>query len=138
LTAVAELYRHTDSGDIALVPGARIKPGDHLFMKVQGSDSAFAYIIDEDEAGKVFLLFPNPRLSPANPLAPNLQRLPMTLKGGGSLADWEVTSAGGRETITTVLMRHPNMEVERRLQELPPARADQHVQYAEVNPVSFL
>src|SRR5438132_13326301 len=86
----------------------------------------------------MLLLFPNTRLSPANPLYPNLKRLPQTLKGGGSLADWEVTSAGGRETITTVLMRHPNMEVERRLQELPPARADQHVQYAEVNPVSFL
>jgi len=36
--------------------------------------SAFAYVIDEDEAGKVFVLFPNPELSPENPLPPGSMR----------------------------------------------------------------
>jgi len=136
LAATASLYRHTDTGDERLFPGAKIAVGDHLFMKLSGSDSMFVYVVDEDDAGTIFVLFPNPSLSPTNPLAPSLDhRLPERM--GGKIADWIVTSSGGKETITVIANRRSVPELEHEIDRLPKASADRPIQYADVKPSAF-
>ncbi len=75
--------------------GDRVHPGDALFVRLQTSDSLFAYVINEDENGEVFVLFPDPSLEIGNPLPPGNHRLPGFR--GGRMTDWQVTSAGGVE-----------------------------------------
>jgi len=135
LTASAELYRHSDSGDERLTPGARIAPADRLYMTLSGSDSMYAYVVDEDLEGKIFALFPNPALSPANPLAPGEHRLPD--HQGDSVANWEVTTGGGKETITVIASRRPIPEIENVINSLPRPSVHTPVQYAEVSRSAF-
>jgi hypothetical protein len=117
LTATASLYRHGEGGDERLLPGTHVAPGDRLFMSLQGSDSMFVYVLDEDEAGHVYALFPLRGRSPENPLAPGVSyRLP-------EKAFWTITSVGGRETITAIAARTPLGTVERQFAALPQAEA---------------
>ena len=68
----ADRERHAPArdpaGDQPLLPGARIHKGDRLAMAIQGSDSMYVYVLDQDEVGNVFVLFPLPGLNLANPL----------------------------------------------------------------------
>ena len=43
-----------------LSQGSRVRPGDKLFAVIDSSQPVFAYIINRDEAGQSFLLFPLP------------------------------------------------------------------------------
>jgi hypothetical protein len=57
---------------------------------------AHVYVVNEDEAGQSFLLFPLPGQTPTNPLAPGERhRLPGTQDGQRYY--WQVTSPGKRE-----------------------------------------
>jgi len=79
-----------------LPAGGRVAPGDRLALHVQTSRPTYVYVVDEDDQGESYLLFPLPNQQPANPLpAGTSVRLP----GGSSKQPlyWQVTSAGGRE-----------------------------------------
>jgi hypothetical protein len=137
LTAAANLYRRGASGDQRLTPGARVSPGDRLYLTVRGSDTMYVYVVDEDETGKIYVLFPNPELSPANPLVPGREhRLPRTLRKVDLEADWKISSAGGKETITAIATRTSIPEIEEALAKLPKATAGP-VPYAEVDGSAF-
>jgi eukaryotic-like serine/threonine-protein kinase len=90
------LYREAGGQEIRLRPGARVEPGDKLFAEVRASVPTFVYIVNEDERGGAYLLFPLPGQSLKNPLpAGTANRLP-GVRDNKEIR-WQVDKAGGRE-----------------------------------------
>jgi hypothetical protein len=70
--------------------------GDGLFVRLRVSAPTYVYIVNEDDQGESFLLFPQPGQTIANPVpAGKTNRLPGT--SGNAEFDWQVSSVGGRE-----------------------------------------
>ena len=92
----AGLYRISDAGEAKLRPGDRVAPGDRLALQVQVSRPTHIYVVNEDDMGESYLLFPLPDQTVANPIAPGR---PVRLPAGGGKVPlyWKVTSAGGHE-----------------------------------------
>lgn len=87
----AAFFRAKPKGNERLAPGDRVTPGDELFLKFQASVPLHLYVVNEDEEGASFLLFPLPGQYPTNPIEPSQQvTLPET-------ARWVVNKAGGQE-----------------------------------------
>lgn len=102
----AAFYRHEGGRDVRLTSGARIAPGDDLSLQIQSSVPVYAYVVNEDERGNSFLLFPLPDQSLVNPLAPGV-RHEMPGKVNGEAIRWVVNSAGGREHFLVFVTPHP-------------------------------
>lgn len=118
LVATASLYRHTIETEERLVPGSSISPGDSLCLNIMGSDSMYVYILDEDERGEMFVLFPVANLDLQNPLpGDETHRLPGTWRG--RRVDWQVTSAGGKEDIVVIASRAPLETLREEIARLP-------------------
>jgi serine/threonine-protein kinase len=97
-TVDAALYRiRADSGARErLEPGARLALQDHLTLEFNASAPLHVYVIDEDDKGHSYALFPLPGLEPRNPLSPGTTHvLPGTR--AGTQQSWLVDSPGGRE-----------------------------------------
>jgi serine/threonine protein kinase len=92
----AGLYVQRDGRDIRLGSGMRVSPGDKLSLQIQTSVPAYVYVVDEDEQGESYLLYPLPGGNQANPLAAG-QRHVLPGPQNGQQMSWQVTSAGGRE-----------------------------------------
>lgn len=134
LTATATLYRLRGETEKALLPGARVSVGDTLFLKVRPSTRAYVYVLDEDEAGRVYILFPSPDLDLKNPLTGDAaHRLPGSLNG--KQVNWGVSSAAGRENITVLASTEALAELEHELARFPHASLGRP---AEVRPESVL
>jgi eukaryotic-like serine/threonine-protein kinase len=89
------LYRVRDTSEHRLRPGDRVAPGDGLFVKLRVSIPAYVYIVNEDDQGVSYLLFPLPGQAITNPLPPNISnRIPGTRDAE---VNWQVNTAGGRE-----------------------------------------
>ena len=81
---------------VRLAPGARVARGDRLSLQVTSSVPTYVYVVNEDDHGASFLLFPLPGLETANPLSVGaLHEMPG--KVNGTRVFWEVSTAGGRE-----------------------------------------
>jgi serine/threonine-protein kinase len=92
----AAFHTVNNGRDTVLRPGAMLAPSDTLYLTVQASTPAYVYVVNQDEQGESFLLFPLPGQSVTNPLPPRtVNRLPGDV--GGQELYWQVTSAGGRE-----------------------------------------
>jgi predicted Ser/Thr protein kinase len=90
------LYRELGGKEVRLRPGARVEPGAKLFAMVRASVPAFVYIVNEDEHGDAYLLFPLPGQSLKNPLpAGTANRLP-GVRDNEEIR-WQVDKAGGHE-----------------------------------------
>ena len=117
----AAFYRDLPSGPVPLPYGARIAPGDHLFADVSASVPVHVYIVNQDDRGESYLLFPLRGQSASNPLTPGtVHRLP------GSVP-WQVTSAGGREHFLIVASPEPLGALEAVFAKLPAPRAGAEV-----------
>lgn len=92
----AAFYRDQNGTPIRLGPGARIAPGDQLSLQVMSSVPTYVYVVNEDDHGESFLLFPLPGLQTVNPLAAGT-RHEIPGVAGGQRVQWQVSSAGGRE-----------------------------------------
>ena len=92
----AGLYRAETGRHVRLRPNARVSPGDRLFLDIQVSQPAHVYVVNEDDRGDAYLLFPLPGQSLRNPIpAGRRYHLPGVVNGQEMY--WQVTSAGGRE-----------------------------------------
>ena len=94
----AALYRTPANSDRRerLEQGARLSLGDRLNIEFTASKPLHVYVINEDDAGHAYSLFPLPGLEPGNPLpADKLLLLPGSR--GGKPISWTVNSPGGRE-----------------------------------------
>jgi Protein kinase domain/Domain of unknown function (DUF4384) len=109
-----------------LKAGDRVAPGDRLFVTVESSKPVHVYVINEDEHGESYLLFPLPGQNLANPLPGGLtNRLPGV--AGGEEVFWKVTSIGGKEHFYIFASRTPLEQFEQSLAALPRPKLDQPV-----------
>lgn len=92
----AALCRQQDGTDVRLQPAARVAPGDLLCLQVRASVPIYVYVVNEDEQGESYLLFPLPGESTTNPL-PAVQQHRLPGVQNGKQISWEVSSPGGRE-----------------------------------------
>ena len=122
----ASLFRVGEEIDERLTPGATVAPGDSLFLEITGSKSMHVYVLNQDEAGRAYLLFPLPALDLQNPLRGRVRhQLPGPV--GGEPNDWDVDSAGGEERLLVVASRKPLPDLEHQIAELPAAGSTQGV-----------
>lgn len=132
----AELVRHGPQSEGGLLQslqaGDRVEPGDQLSLRVRVSRPAWVYVVNEDERGERYLLFPQPLFDRANPIE---GEGPVLLPGSvaGTEAAWTVTSEGGREHFLVVVSPWPLAELESELDRLPAPRAERAVEYAQVD-----
>ena len=134
LTAHATLYR--DRGQEApaeqLMPGARVQPGDALYLELWGEDSMTVYVLNEDARGHVYVLFPLPGFDLQNPLpGQGRHRLPGTRDGAPE--NWQVTTIGEREDLIVIASREPLPGVEQELAAVPAAKPGEKVQPFELS-----
>ena len=127
----ALLMRERDGVEVPLVQGARLAPSEHLSMDLDLSATAHVYVVNEDERGNSYLLFPLPGREPANPLPPGRHRLP------GMLDDeklyWEVTTAGGREHFMVIASPTRSAMFEKMFASLPSPALNQPISYPKLS-----
>ena len=129
----ATFQRRDGAGTSPLVSGDRVRPGDRLALEFRSTRPAWVYVLNEDERGERYLLFPQPLFERTNPVpADSTILLPGTMDGKESA--WQVTSAGGREHFLIVASPHPVEELEADLARMPAPRRDRPIAYARVDP----
>lgn len=116
-TIDAGLYRISQTAEAKLGPGDRVAPGDQLALQIQVSKPTYVYVVNEDDKGESYLLFPQPGQTVANPIpAGQSVRLPSV---GGKTLYWEVTTAGGREHFLIFATPEPLPTFDRLFASLP-------------------
>lgn len=135
LNVTATLFRADAAQDTPLQTGDPVRVGDQLWLELQTDEPVHVYVLDEDEAGELYVLFPVEGLDLTNPLPPGRLRLPGHFRG--SSQDWEITSAGGRETILVVSSRKPLPPIDRELAALPSAAPGPQLAYAALDPAAL-
>ena len=133
-SVAASLHALRDGQNIRLSAGSRVQPGDELFLTVEASREVFVYVVNQDDTGAMFVLFPLAGHQPGNPVAGGRShRLP------GKNPDrtdsyWRVTSSGGRERISVFVTPERPATFERILEQVPRAAEDRAVAYPPVSP----
>jgi len=118
-----------EAGDVRLATGGRVRPGDKLYMEVQGSEEMHVYVLNEDEMGRKYLLFPLQGLETGNPVPGGMrQHLPGVLDGEKQF--WVVTSAGGTERFLLVASRDPVVALEQEIASYPEAKPGHPIEIA--------
>jgi hypothetical protein len=122
----AAMYRAEETGAVKLDPGARVKPGDRLYLQVKTSRPAHVYVVNEDDRGESYLLFPLPGRAGTTALPADRQnRIPAIERG--QEANWQVTSSGGHEHFVIFVSPEPLTTFEQVFATLPKASADRVV-----------
>jgi hypothetical protein len=109
----AAFYRAGRNGEERLQADARLTPGDQLFLKLHASVPVHVYVVDEDEKGAAFLLFPLPGQRLSNPLPAGEE---VTVPGS---TRWLVTSEGEREHFLVFASPEPVESLEQAFARLP-------------------
>ena len=127
----AVLNRDRDGVDTPLAQGARLSLSERLSMDVDLSVPAHVYVVNEDERGNSYLLFPLRGREPANPLPAGRHRLP------GLIDDeklyWQVTTAGGREHFVVIASPTRSATFERMFAALPSPALNEPVSYPKLS-----
>ena len=113
----AAVYRDVDGVDQRLEPGARLSIGDRLALHLHTSVPAYVYVVNEDEMGDSYLLFPIKGRTDSNPLpGGTAHRLPSR---SNERLSWQVTSAGVREHFLIFVSPEPSPTFDRLFSSLP-------------------
>jgi tRNA A-37 threonylcarbamoyl transferase component Bud32 len=103
---------------VQLQSGARVSPGQPLSLRVRSSVPVYAYVINEDDTGEAYLLFPLPGQAVRNPLPPGeFNRLPGT--ENGERLSWQVTTPGQREHFIIAASPQPSPMLEELIARIP-------------------
>jgi hypothetical protein len=116
----ATVYRVGQDGPVRLLPSARVTTGDELFLQMETSVPAHVYVVNEDDRGASFLLFPLPGQTVRNPL-PGGRRHRLPGRVGGREMNWQVSSAGGQEHLLIFVSPDRLDAFEQIFAALPPA-----------------
>ncbi len=114
-----------------LPAGSMVRPGDALFMEVELGQTSYVYVLNGDQAGDVYVLFPTPELDLGNPLSASRHRLPGPVDG--EMLDWQVTSGRGYESFLVVVARDRLTALERAIADLPRASTGASVSAAPLD-----
>jgi hypothetical protein len=117
-TVTGEFQRVVGGKREALPPGARIEPDMEVAFELRPSRSVYVYIVNEDEQGRSYALFPL-KDTPPNPLAGGRAHLLPTAS-----RPWVVSSEGGREHLFVVVSATPLPEIAEAVAALPQAGDD--------------
>lgn len=123
--AQATIYRVGAGGREPLPRGAHLALHDSLVMDFSASEPVFLYVVNQDDRGHAYLLFPIPGLQPENPIPAEQQfQLPGVLAAekpgsGAPNVAWTVDSQGGRERFLIVASRKRWTEFEKDAFALP-------------------
>jgi hypothetical protein len=104
--------------------GAQLSLGDELSLQFEASTSVFVYVIDEDDQGHAYVLFPIPGLELQNPLAPRVKHWLPGFQEGKRLS-WIVNTPGGREHLLVLASPERLVDFERAMSEVPFAHSGQ-------------
>lgn len=127
----ATLVRHGEGAPQTLAEGDRVRPGDRLSLRFQATRDAWVYVLNEDERGESYLLFPQPLFDRANPVPRGTAvMLPGPVRGRENA--WTVSSRGHREHFLVVASPHPLPALEAELARLPAAARGRTIRYATV------
>jgi hypothetical protein len=102
--------------------GDRVAPGDMLFLTIESSKPVYVYVINQDEQGESYLMFPLPGMNVANPLPGGVNRMPGAR--GGEEFYWQVSSVGGREHFYIFASRYELEQFEDSIKSLPRPKLD--------------
>lgn len=117
----ALMFRRSGDQLQPLSEADQVHTGDRLTLEITATRPLHVYVLNQDERGETFLLFPQPAYDQSNPLpAGRTHRLPGSV--GGRSASWTVTSAGGREHFLVVASPNTLPDLERLLAALPAPR----------------
>lgn len=114
----AAFYREQSGLVERLQPGITVAPDEALSLQVEVSAPAYVYVVNEDENGDTYLLFPLPGLALTNPLPPG-QRHRLPGMWNGEPISWQVTSSGKKEHFLIVASRQRSREFEEMFAGLP-------------------
>jgi hypothetical protein len=118
----AAIYRAVGDSDVRLAANDAVTLGDQLFMKIKTSVPTYVYVVNEDEQGHHYLLFPLSGYSLSNPLPPGgTHSLPGTR--GQVEQHWQVTEVGKREHLIIFVSPTRLTSFEQMFAELPRAAA---------------
>jgi hypothetical protein len=99
----AAVYREVDGVDQKLEAGARLSIGDRLALHLPMSVPAYVHVVNEDEMGDSYLLFPIEERTDVNPLpGGTADRLPSR---STSTSRGRYTSSGIREHFLSLAIR---------------------------------
>jgi hypothetical protein len=114
----AQILRSRDQGawtkldDAAIASHDAVRIGDRLMLAFDADRKTYVYVINWDDQGRAYLLFPMQGSELRNPLEAGDQHLLPGEVRGEPFA-WEVSSAGGREHFAVVASRDRLAEFER-------------------------
>jgi hypothetical protein len=131
----AALYRQTEKGPVRLSPGGRVSPGDQVFAQITTSIDTHVFVINEDDKGAAFQLYPLRSEGTGRPLpAGRLTRLP-GVKDGRQM-NWVVSASGGRDHFVFFVTPDPQYarELGRLFADLPEPSADMPVISRTISP----
>lgn len=111
----AALYRAEGTDRTRLGGDTPLAEKDRLFLEVETSAPVYVYVVNEDDVGETFLLYPLGEPAVLRPGTPH--RLPGTFEGQERF--WEVSSAGGREHFLVFASPSRMPEFERVFARLP-------------------
>ncbi len=121
------MVRVVNDGLRALAPGSPLAPGMQLALQVHSPDPTHVYVLNEDEQGELFVLFPVDGVDLSNPLAGGSRHV-LPGRRQGQQQSWVVTSAGGMERFLAVVSRQPLPALEQAIANFRRASADRSVE----------
>ena len=101
-----------------LESGSRLSLGDQLALELRASVPVHVYVIDEDDEGHAYALFPLPDLETKNPLPAETTVLLPGVDAERRQNYWSVTSAGGREHLMVLASPERLVEFEAEMMKL--------------------
>jgi hypothetical protein len=131
----ATFLRRGKNGDQRLESGDRVAPGDQLSLEFRATRPVWLYVLDADDRGECYVLFPQPIFDRTNPL-PRDTTIVLPGTRDGHENGWTVTSRGGREHLLVMASPEPDAALEAELSRVPAATPGHPVSTTRLEPAT--
>ncbi len=117
LEVEAQFFRVRNGVEIPLESGDDLKIGDQVFLEVRGSTDMYLYVLNGDDAGATYALFPMTGIATENPLTGDRVQVLPTSRDVGQ--NWLINSVAEAESFLVVASKHSLEWLEKELAEIP-------------------